>query len=108
MKRLKKGQCNSEISTVSINHVAFHKRQVNQTKNIVKYEEEDENINQEDSKDEVNCATEDMCVICGEFETNSELWIKCILCSEWAHKKVTWNEDLSCICDFFHPTYPCG
>lgn len=44
--------------------------------------------------------TEDICVICGEFGKNRELWVRCIMCAGWAHQACTDSENLEWICDF--------
>ena len=31
----------------------------------------------------------DICLVCGEFGKNGELWLRCIICGEWAHKACT-------------------
>lgn len=66
-----------------------------------KYNEEDELNNLENSEDDNDDnITEDVCTICGEFGKNGELWIRCTICSGWAHKECTGANNLNWICDF--------
>ncbi|XP_050497661.1 uncharacterized protein LOC126878803 [Diabrotica virgifera virgifera] len=45
--------------------------------------------------------TEDICILCGEFGKNSELWLRCVYCGHWAHKACSNSpKDKKFICDF--------
>lgn len=55
------------------------KRKCKANKNI--YELSDDSDKYE-SEDEVNA---DICLICGEFGKNKELWLRCNICNQWAH-----------------------
>lgn len=43
---------------------------------------------------------DDLCLVCGEFGKNREMWLRCIICSSWAHKACTDTEKNQFICDF--------
>ncbi|KAI4455679.1 zinc finger phd-type [Holotrichia oblita] len=55
------------------------KRKCKANKNI--YELSDDSDKYE-SEDEVNA---DICLICGEFGKDKELWLRCNICNQWAH-----------------------
>lgn len=42
----------------------------------------------------------DICLVCGEFGKNGELWLRCNSCGNWAHKACTDNENKAYICDY--------
>ncbi|XP_050499832.1 tigger transposable element-derived protein 4-like [Diabrotica virgifera virgifera] len=45
--------------------------------------------------------TEDICILCGEFGKNSELWLRCVYCGHWAQKACSNSpKDKKFICDF--------
>ncbi|KAK9752513.1 hypothetical protein QE152_g4069 [Popillia japonica] len=44
------------------------------------------------SDDEVvdkNVEGTNICLVCGEFGKNNEWWLRCVVCSNWAHKDCT-------------------
>ena len=44
--------------------------------------------------------SEDVCLFCGEFGKDGELWYRCILCSMWSHQECSgWNTPNDYICD---------
>ncbi|KAG5870658.1 hypothetical protein JTB14_001042 [Gonioctena quinquepunctata] len=45
--------------------------------------------------------TEDICITCGEFVKNRELWLRCVSCSGWAHRDCTdGDKKKTYVCDF--------
>lgn len=45
--------------------------------------------------------TEDICLVCGEFGKDKELWLKCLVCGKWAHSLCTESQSKKrYICDF--------
>lgn len=64
--------------------------------------EESSDSNEDDisEEEEDNKNTEDICIICGEFGKNNEIWLRCIVCGYWAHRECTDKEKKSFVCDF--------
>ncbi|CAG9820703.1 unnamed protein product [Phaedon cochleariae] len=59
---------------------------------------EDEDEYDDDSREkEVN---EDICIICGDIGKDRELWIRCVVCGQWAHEACAGNVRDDYICDF--------
>lgn len=54
--------------------------------------------NDDDVKDKSVGA--DICLVCGEFGKNGELWIRCVTCQNWAHKACTNFQKGIYICDY--------
>jgi hypothetical protein len=50
--------------------------------NLQKHEEASVSDCSDDKDKDVNA---DICLICGEFGKNGELWIRCTICFLWAH-----------------------
>ncbi|XP_044766256.1 uncharacterized protein LOC123322376 [Coccinella septempunctata] len=64
----------------------------------VTYNFNSDDEDKENSDVEIN---EDICIMCGEFGKDRELWIRCVHCSGWAHKACTDGEAKKIfICDF--------
>ena len=58
------------------------------------------NSDEEEEKSDVE-VNEDICIICGEFGKNRELWLRCVICSGWAHSECTNNEKgKHYVCDY--------
>ncbi|KAJ3619091.1 hypothetical protein MTP99_005878 [Tenebrio molitor] len=62
----------------------------------------DEYSNDEDDEDkDKNVVYQDICLVCGEFGKNNEIWLRCVSCGNWAHKAcaaVETKDDY--ICDY--------
>ncbi|KAJ3666603.1 hypothetical protein Zmor_002039 [Zophobas morio] len=69
-------------------------------KKSVQYYAEDEEMEEEHFSD--NDINYDICIICGEFGKNGEIWLRCVSCGEWAHKACSGNDNNAFICDFCH------
>ncbi|KAB0803072.1 hypothetical protein PPYR_02666 [Photinus pyralis] len=50
----------------------------------------------EENDQEIN---EDVCPVCGEFGKN-EIWVRCVVCGQWAHKECINQERKDYICDY--------
>lgn len=72
-------------------------RKVN-TKSYKEIKSDDEDNDDEDI--DKNAKGTDICLVCGEFGKNGEIWLRCILCGEWAHKACTDSGKKTYICDF--------
>lgn len=46
---------------------------------------DDDDENDEPFYDEGQQGIDELCVICGEFGKNRELWFRCVSCGKWAH-----------------------
>jgi hypothetical protein len=47
----------------------------------------DEYSNDEDDEDkDKNVVYQAICLVCGEFGKNNEMWLRCVSCGNWAHK----------------------
>lgn len=69
---------------------------------LINYEEDKENeeieTEDDDSDKDVN---EDICIVCGEFGKNGEIWLRCVICGQWAHKACSnSSKEKKFICDF--------
>ncbi|KAB0804091.1 hypothetical protein PPYR_01061 [Photinus pyralis] len=47
-----------------------------------------------------NVSGQDICLVCGEFGKNNELWLRCVSCGNWAHKACSDVEQTKFICDY--------
>lgn len=59
-------------------------------KNYNELETSNENIDDEEQDKDVGA--NDLCLVCGQFVKNRELWIRCVSCENWAHKPCTDTE----------------
>lgn len=42
-----------------------------------------------------------LCVICGEYGANNEMWYRCVICGQWAHSLCSANDSpTGYVCDF--------
>lgn len=80
-----------------------YKRKIFQESSSESEVEEQENICDDDSDDEINVGNENYnkCIICEEFGKNNELWYRCTTCGLWSHATCSgWNSAKGYICDF--------
>lgn len=55
--------------------------------------------NSDDSDEDI--VGEDLCLVCGEFGKNGEMWLKCVQCGNWAHRACAdVSRKQAFICDF--------
>jgi hypothetical protein len=55
----------------------------------------------DDELDDVDI-TEDseLCLVCGEFGQDNEIWYRCVICSKWAHEDCSgWDSPVGYTCD---------
>lgn len=62
-------------------------------------------ISSEDEENDDECKDKDangtdICLVCGEFGKNGEVWLRCNSCGNWAHKACTDTEKHIYICDY--------
>lgn len=71
-------------------------------KKVVKYKnhQEDDSESEVDDSDNDKDANNDICIICGEFGKNNEIWVRCVICAMWAHKACTNDDRKTFVCDF--------
>ncbi|XP_049939158.1 uncharacterized protein LOC126413302 [Schistocerca serialis cubense] len=60
-----------------------------------------QNICDDDEMDDIDpLAISDVCLVCGEFVKDGELWYRCISCSRWSHEECSgWNTPKGYKCD---------
>ncbi|KAK4887838.1 hypothetical protein RN001_004109 [Aquatica leii] len=78
-----------------------HKRikvQREKAKKVQYKEHEDDDFDDFEGSD--NEVTEDICIICGEFGNNNEMWIRCVMCGQWAHQACSVDGKGTYVCDF--------
>ncbi|KAK4879100.1 hypothetical protein RN001_007246 [Aquatica leii] len=95
-KRLQTKQLSVEKSKRNLHHNPgpsdakkenSHKRikvQREKAKKVQYKEHQDDDFDDFEGSD--NEVTEDICIICGEFGKNNEMWIRCVMCGQWAHQ----------------------
>jgi hypothetical protein len=55
----------------------------------------------DDELDDVDI-TEDseLCLVCGEFGQDNEIWYRCVICSKWTHEDCSgWDSPVGYTCD---------
>ncbi|KAK4879535.1 hypothetical protein RN001_007681 [Aquatica leii] len=62
-------------------------------------------ISSEDEDNDDECKDKDangtdICLVCGEFGKNGEVWLRCNSCGNWAHKACTDIEKKLYLCDY--------
>lgn len=78
------------------------KQKPDRQKKAVNYKEfEGEDCEKDNDDDRDLDINEDICLLCGEFGKNNELWLRCVMCGQWAHKACTGTtKEKKFICDF--------
>ncbi|XP_023310433.1 uncharacterized protein LOC111691596 [Anoplophora glabripennis] len=61
--------------------------------------DDDEESNDDENEDQ-NVIGDDLCLLCGEFGKNREIWLRCVMCGNWAHKACANVENKIFICDY--------
>lgn len=58
---------------------------------------------EDEDKESEKEVDEDICLVCGEFGKDREIWLQCLSCASWAHKACAdYDKGQEFICDYCH------
>lgn len=102
-KQIAKGKGSTKVYS-STNDKKGKKKRVVRTVFTSSSSEEDvdeSKLCDDDELDDLDSQSKEICLLCGEFGANNELWFRCISCSRWAHQECSGAETaMNYICDY--------
>lgn len=85
----------SESTSVGVGHRKSKRPQRKIYENLGSSEEDNDDECQDKNVNDI-----DICLVCGEFGKNGEMWLRCVMCGNWAHKACADIEKGAFICDY--------